>query len=508
MSRARVARNAAFAMAQVVLSAAALLVTYWLLMRALPIAEIGLWSLVVGTTLVARLSEMGLGAGVLRFVAGDLAAGRPQDAARSIGMAGLAVTVLVGALALALQPLLLGYLLGIAPAALHPAVAVLLPAALLGVVLTAAGNVFLAAIDGCQRMDLRAGLQIGSSFIQLGLTWYFLPRWGLAGLGLVQVVQAGSLLLAGLVTMAWLLRRPLRDYLGFERARFRELLLYGGGLQIAAIAQLLFEPLLKVLLTAYSGLALTGYFDMANRIVLQFRSVIVAGYSALVPHVAALSGAGGIAPERLRAIYLETSTLLLYVLLPFFACVAAGLPLALTLWKGQFDPVFLAVALLQCGAWLVNALSLPAYMLNVGTGQLRWNIAAHVVMGLATLLLGPPLGSSLGGTAVLVLGGVALSAGSLVVPLAFHRSQGLGFAGPVQARHLPAALLVLAAFAAAIAVAMTGAAPDRTVLIGLPALTLAAALALGWRDPLRDRVLAGLPVLNRLITSPAQNDRE
>jgi O-antigen/teichoic acid export membrane protein len=502
MSRTRVARNASFAMAQVVLSAAALLVTYWLLMRALPIAEIGLWSLVVGTTLVARLSEMGLGAGVLRFVAGDLAAERPQDAARSVGMAGLAVTVLVAAMALALQPLLLGYLLGVTPAALHPAVAALLPAALLGVVLTAAGNVFLAAIDGCQRMDLRAGLQIGSSLIQLGMTWYVLPRWGVAGLGLVQVVQAGSLLVFGLATMAWLLRRPLRDYLGFERGRFKELLLYGGGLQVAAIAQLLFEPLLKVLLTSYSGLALTGYFDMANRIVLQFRSVIVAAYSALVPHVAALSGGDGIAPERLRAIYHEASVLLLYVVLPFFACLAAGLPLALTVWKGQFDPVFLGVALLQCGAWLVNVLSLPAYLLNVGTGQLRWNIAGHAVMGLVTLALGPLLGNWLGGSAVLALGAAALAAGSLVVPVAFHRRHGLGLAGPVQARHLLAALLVLAAFAAAIAVAMAGTTPNWTVLVGLPVLTLVAALVLGWFDPLRDRVLAGLPLMNRLIRQP------
>jgi O-antigen/teichoic acid export membrane protein len=502
VSRERVARNASFSMIQVVLSAATLLVTYWLLMRSLAIAEIGLWSLVVGTTLVARLSEMGLGAGILRFVAGDLAAGRPQDAARSIGMAAVAVTLLVGALALLLQPLLLGYLLGITPPALHPAVAVLLPAALLGVVLTASGNVFLAAIDGCQRMDLRACLQIGASLVQLGMTWYVLPRWGVAGLGLVQIVQAGALLLAGLVTMAWLLRRPWRDYFGFERARFRELLVYGGGLQVAAIAQLLFEPLLKVLLTSYSGLALTGYFDMANRIVLQFRSVIVAAYTALVPHVAALSGRGGIETARLRALHHEASALLLYVLLPYFACMAAGLPLALTLWKGAFDALFLAVALLQCGAWLVNCLSLPAYMLNTGTGQLRWNIAAHVVMGLATLVLGPVLGSALGGTAVLMLGAVALVAGSLLVPWAFHRRHSLDPIELLSAVSVPAVLLVLASFAAAIAIAAAGTAPGWGVLIALPVAAVVASVTLAWRNPMRDRVLAGLPLLNRMVRKP------
>lgn len=497
MSRIRVARNAAFSMLQVVISAAALLVTYWLLMRALPIAEIGLWSLVVGTTLVARLSELGLGAGVLRFVAGDLGVGRAQSAARTVGMAALAVTVLVGSLAFALEPLLHGYLLSITPRALHPAVAVLLPAALLGVVLATAGNVFLAAIDGCQRMDLRAGLQIGASLIQLGMTWYVLPRRGVEGLGLVQVVQAGSLLAAGAATLVWLLRRPLRDYLGFERARFGELLFYGGGLQLSAIAQLLFEPLLKVLLTTYSGLTLTAYFDMANRIVLQFRAVVTAAYTALVPHIAARSGSGTNVPKRLRAIYCESLALLLAVVLPYFACLAAALPLALTLWKGRFDAAFLAVALLQCLAWLVNVLNVPAYMLNVGLGELRWNIASHVAMGLTVLGLGWLFGSVFGGEAVLALGAVALGLGSLLVPWAFHRRHNLALSDVLPTRRLPAVVLVLASFAGSSAVAATRTEPGWAVLAGLPAFALAAALMLVWRDPMRERVLTALPLCER-----------
>ena len=97
MSRKRVARNAAFSVAQVLLSAAALILTYRILMQSLRIEEIGLWSLIVGSAAVARLSEMGLGAGVLRFVAGDHGAGRLDRAARTVGMAciGAAATLQV-----------------------------------------------------------------------------------------------------------------------------------------------------------------------------------------------------------------------------------------------------------------------------------------------------------------------------------------------------------------------------------------------------------------------------
>jgi O-antigen/teichoic acid export membrane protein len=329
------------------------------------------------------------------------------------------------------------------------------------------------------------------------MTWFVLPRWGLPGLGLVQVVQAAALLAAGLVVMAWLLRRPLRDYLGFERARFREMVFYGGGLQVSAIAQMLFEPALKVLLTAYSGLTLTGYFDMANRIVLQFRSLIVAGYNALVPHVAALSGSGRLEAQQLRAIYRESCAILLYAILPYFACLAAVLPLALTLWKGAFDQVFLAVALLQCAAWLLNLLSLPSYLLNVGTGDLRWNIAGHVATSLAGLVFGTLLGSQFGGLGVLGAGAAALAGGSLLVPWAFHRRHELGWRDTIVMRSVPAIVLVLAAFAAAAILAVRPGVPGLAVLAGLPALTLAAALALAWHDPLRAQLMARFPAKGR-----------
>lgn len=497
MSSSRVARNATFSGAQVVLSAAALLITYWLMLRTLSVAEIGLWSLVVGSTAVARLTEMGLGGGVMRFVAGDLAAGRARQAAQTIGMAGLAVTLLVGGTALAVQPLLHGYLLRITPGDLHVAVGVLLPAALLGIVLSATGNVILAAIDGCQRMDLRACLGVASSLVQLGMTWYVLPRWGLLGLGLVQVVQAGVLLTGGLVVMVWLLRRPLRDFLSFERSRFREMVFYGGGLQISAIAQMLFEPMLKVLLTAYSGLTLTGYFDMANRIVMQFRSLIVAGYNGLVPHVAALSGSGKLGIEQLRAIYRDSSAILLYVVLPYFACLAAVLPLALTLWKGEFDRVFLAVALLQCGAWLLNVFNLPSYLLNVATGELRWNIIAHLATCLLGLAMGWLLGGQFGGEAVLFAGAAALVVGSLLVPRAFHRRHGLFWRDLVPVRRAPVLILVLASFAGSAALALWPEAPGWGVLVGLPTLAIAAALALIWRDPQLAQLAVRIPVIER-----------
>jgi O-antigen/teichoic acid export membrane protein len=499
MSRQRVARNAAFSVAQVLLSATALILTYRILLQSLRIEEIGLWSLIVGSAAVARLSEMGLGAGVLRFVAGDYGRGRLDLAARTVGMACIGAAALVGVLALIVQPLLLHYLLLGTPGPLHVAARALLPAALGSVVLTTIAGVFLNAIDGCQRMDIRARLQVGSSLVQLGMTALLLPRLGLAGLGWVQLAQAGMLLIGSAICLMMLMRQPLGAYFGFERQRLKALFLYGGGLQISGIAQLLFEPLIKVFLTGYSGLALTGYYDMANRIVLQFRSVIVAAYMAVVPHVAARGSE--LSVDQSRAIYRESCGLLLYVLLPYFACIAAGMPLALILWKGQFDALFLDVAILQLGAWWLNCLALPAYLLNVGLGRLRWNILSHVAVGIITVTLGLLLGKLLGGWGVLASGAIALAIGSLVVPIAFHREFKQPLLELLSWRNLPPLVLLVTAMAAATAIAELGSFPGWTILIALPAGVGLAGLALMWSDPLRKQLLAQL-VLKRAVRDP------
>lgn len=492
MSRQRLARNATFSVVQVLLSALAMVLMYRLLMQSLPIEAIGLWSLVLGSANVARLTELGLGAGALRFIAADIGAERPDRAAATVGMAALCVAVLVGGLALLTRPFLFHYLTQATPVAMQNGVEPLLDAALASVVLGSIASVVFSAIDGCQRMDLRAQVQIAGSFVQLGVTWLVLQHYGLAGLGLAALAQVLFQLVIGAGIAKRLLAAPLRSYFAFDRSRLKALFVYGGGLQISGLAQLLFEPLIKVLLTGFSGLALTGYFDMANRIVQQLRGVIVAAYGALVPHIAARTGRGDLDPAQVREIYREACDLLLFITLPYFAVIAAALPLALTLWKGHFDAVFLGVAMIQFGAWLINVMITPAYLLFVALGRLRWNIVSHVVIGLTTLVLGLALGKIAGGPGVLAAGASGLVAGSLVVLIAFHREFRQPFGEFFLARRLPLAALLLVSTACSVAIAVRGAFPGWAWLIAQPVVFGLAALALTWRDPQRAKLQSEL----------------
>jgi O-antigen/teichoic acid export membrane protein len=421
MSTKRLLRNAVASLLQVVFSAGALLLMYRLLTQHLTISQIGLWSLILGSTAITRLAEFGLGAGVLRFVAGDIGAGRRAFAARTVAMATASIGGLISVAVIAAYPVILPLVLRAAPPELHEAAHKLLVCALCSVVLGSVGNVFLSAIDGCQRMDVRAGLQLCGNLVQLVTTFLILPRGGLAALGYVQIAQAGFLLVAGAAIMFTLIGCPLGAYIGVDRKRFWQLVSYGGSLQVAAIAQLLFEPLTKILLTTFGGLALTGYFDVANRMILQLRAIIIAAYTAMVPYVAAKVNDGNVLPEEVKSMYLRSSSLLLYVLLPYFACVAAALPLALTLWIGHFDPMLLGVALIQFVGWSLNSLNTPAYYLFLALGRMRAIILSHVLIGLVTAVVGSALGWIFGGAGVLVAASIALLFGSAYVVVQFHR---------------------------------------------------------------------------------------
>lgn len=157
MTIRRLSRNATAGIAQAALIGAFLFELYRLLTKELGTERVGAWALVLGSVSAARLSDLGLGASVTRFVAVDSGAGDLSRAARTAGVAVLAVAVLMGTVCIALEPLLARLLsVGIQDVRLYHAALAVLPASLLAVWMASVANVLLGALDGLQRSDLRA----------------------------------------------------------------------------------------------------------------------------------------------------------------------------------------------------------------------------------------------------------------------------------------------------------------------------------------------------------------
>ena len=172
--------------------------------------------------------------------------------------------------------------------------------------------------------------------------------------------------------------------------------------------------------------------------------------------------------------------------------------MALRLWRGAFDSVFLAVALVQLAAWFINLLNSPSYMLYLGVGRLRWIMLSHGLIALLTAVLGAGLGWLLGGAGVLIGGAAALALGSLLVPAAFHREYGIAWRDLNLASSVPGVVLLIAAICASAAIAQSEIWPGWGIAIGLPVSAAILALVISAFNPMGKKLVAEIDLPRRL----------
>src|SRR5262249_42084413 len=330
-------RGGWMSMLQVVVSGLLLLLLYSFVVRALGEAAFGVWALVLATVSAGRLGDLGMSRAVVRFVAQRRGRGDEKEAALIVETAALTLGG-VGAVLLPILYVPCAWSLGavVSGPSLSQAIA-LLPYALASVWLLAIGGAFQSALDGCQRLDVRNAIGIGSNILHLALALVLVPHYGLVGLAYAQVLQCSAL-----VVGSWIaLRRQLRALpmvpCNWKRPLAGEMLTYSINLQIGSAAQLLFEPVSKMLMARFGGLEAVGYFEMANRLVLQVRRLPLSAAEVLVPVVAHFETRPG---NRVGAICREAFGLLAYCAVPLYGIVIAMAPVVSTMWLGRREPVF------------------------------------------------------------------------------------------------------------------------------------------------------------------------
>jgi O-antigen/teichoic acid export membrane protein len=418
----RLVTNAAASVIQVLLSGAAMLLLYRFLLARLGAESLGVWAVLLATTSISRLSELGVSGSVVPFVSRFLAR---ADSAGAISVIETAVLTTIGAtsvlllVAYPLIRLLLGLVLSPSqlPIALH-----LLPYALASLLISMTAGVYQSALDAMQRLDLRAAVTTSGSVCLLLATFGLAPRYGLLGVTLAQICQALVMLLSSI----FLVHRGLPALplipLRWSAERFREIVSYGANLQAATVFGLLYEPIIKLLLTHFSGVTVVAYYEMANRLVQQVRALVVSAGQALTPLVSRLHD---MAPAEIPVLYRRSCEVLIAVAMPIYSALIGLLPITMWLWVGHDEPIFLFAGVVLSIASFVNVLTVPSYYFNMGMGALRWNTVAHLVIGVLSAGLGWIFGTLYSERGVIVSGAIALMTGSAVLIVSFHRLQGI-----------------------------------------------------------------------------------
>ena len=424
MNRRQVLLNAATTFAQVIGSAATLFFLYRFLVRTIGVQGLGIWSLVLATTSVVTLANQGFSASIVKFVAKYVAHQRIEEVSVLIQTTLISVALAIFAISLALYPCARWLLALVLPAG-HLADALgILPYALASLWINVVGGTLLAGLAGHELITYRNYVVLGGSLLFLLMSFALVPRYGLLGLAYSQIMQSGASFLA-----TWFLLRRKIPQLPFlprrwDRSLFREMFSYGIQFQFITASQALREPVTKALLTKFGGLALTGFYDMASRWVFTFRELIVQANLVLVPTVSGLKERD---PASIPAVYRQSYRLIFFLGIPTFAFLLVASPIVSFIWLGHSEPVFVLFVALLAAGWFVNVLSNPAYVVNLGTGALRWVSIGCAATALLNPILGFIAGKYFGGEAVVAASVFSLIVGYAIVLVSYHFENRVSF---------------------------------------------------------------------------------
>lgn len=409
--------NAFMSIVQIILVSGVLFFLYRFLLRTIGVEQLGIWSLVLATTSVTQVANLGLSGSVVKFVAKYVARGEDKNVSGVIQTAAISLAIIVGIVLLLGYPFIKWILALVVPEGSIVSAIKILPYALLSLWLTMITSVFQSGLDGFQRIYIRNILTMSGSIFYAVLCYILAPKNGLIGLAYAQIINNSIMLMASWILIKRFL--PVLPVIPYQwnRALFKEIISYGINFQVVSITTMFYDPTTKALLSKFGGLQMVGYYEMANKMVQQFRALIISANQVLVPSIADLQEKN---PERIRSVYLTNYELIFYLALPLYTLIIIGTPLISELWLGHYEKIFIIFGLMLSIGNFLNTLAGPSYFANLGTGNLRWNVIGHITIAILNAGLGVILGSLFNGYGVAIAWVTALALGSAVIYVAYH----------------------------------------------------------------------------------------
>lgn len=413
------ARNSAMSSLQAVAGAVVLFGSYKALVMWHGPDALGLWSLIGAFTLSIRLFDPSGGASIGRFVA----IAQANEARGSTGVhsaityadSALIVMMMLYTVMCLIAWLPIQWLLETQiddPATLKDAMAAF-PVMLALVPVIVFGTSCADALDGIQRADLRALAMIGGFGILAAMIFALVPRYGLIGFAVAQVIQY---LVVAVVARMLLIKKLDEAKLlptSFNLHASKELLRYGFKLQAASLANTLAEPLTKVLLNHFGGLSILGIYEISSKLVVQIRSVIV---GAAVPLLPVFATETGLTKDGPGSLIRKSNRVVAMASLAMFLLSIVGGPVLSWLILDEINTTLLEFTAILATGFAFNTLALPFYLQAQATGVLKWNILGQLSIGLVTIATGPIFATLLGGHGIVLAFALGLSvAGAIFI---------------------------------------------------------------------------------------------
>ena len=404
----RLARNGVLSALQIVVATAGMFLVYRDVSVLLGLAALGAWSICLSLATPIAIFDAGASDAVVRQVASRMAVGEKSASLHVLRTALAICTIggLVGAVILALPVwLFASHFTSVS----HMQLPGLLSAAFAVMFLNMLGLACTGTLEGLERYDLKFAVSLVSVAVLVLSSQYLISRFALYGLALAFVLQAASNFVLSFVFASRALHVGSSSVSPPSLATARELARVGFPVKAFGFVSLVIEPLTKLLIGHFGTLHLVGVYEVASRVVMQVRLLIVGATQVALPRMMRAASSG---VDASRAVHTFTVRANAWACVTGFSLLALSFPWLLRMVTGRDDHETIVFALLLLLGWVTNALSAPFFFRNVATLKVRriW-VSAWIIAGV-NLTAGLALGALFGAIGVVIALTLGVAVGS------------------------------------------------------------------------------------------------
>lgn len=391
---------------QVVASGLVFFLLYKYLFETLGAEKIGLWSLLIGITAVSRLGELGLTGGVVKFISEAVTQNQFGRVSKIIQTVLISLVIMVSVLIFISYVPVQNVLIFATKEEEILLIKQILPISFISIFLMIIFGVLGGSMDGVMLMGLKNFLLAISHVFYLLLVYKMVPLFGLIGVAYSQCIQYLFLIL-----LTWtILKREIKNLpiipFQWDFQVIKDMFSYAINFQAISIVGMFWEPIIKIMMSYWGGLTSLGFYEMANKLILQTRSIIVESARIVVP-VTAKNNTTEQDPNIHFSFVQNTMNITSFSLFYIFSVIAISLPLISIFWLTSLNFTFIYIAFILLVGWFFSSFNAPIFLINLGTGHVRQNLYTYIIMAASSIIFGNMLGYFFMDIGVTV--GVALS---------------------------------------------------------------------------------------------------
>jgi O-antigen/teichoic acid export membrane protein len=263
-----------------------------------------------------------------------------------------------------------------------------------GAVIVFIGNhifgIYPSLLNGLQRMDLVSSISMVSNIVEVIISLLILHQgWGLTGLVWLMIfIDSATISMYIIYSKSQF--KPLKiNFRLFNYQELKKILKYSLQLQVSGFASQAVVDLPKVFISYFLGTGATGLYDVALKVVVILRKLLMRLISPIMPAASELYALQQ--NTTIKRLFLQALRYLFLLGFPLFAFIFAFAPHLVRFWLGpgvDIRVIALTMRWLTICFWINLTVAPAAFLLN-GIGKPKYVMYSAILTLLLMLLLTP-----------------------------------------------------------------------------------------------------------------------